>query len=91
MAIIYIAINSFFAVLYLLVPNSIDGVDLPSLFDAFFFSFQTYALSGYSVTHPQTLYANIINTIEAFVSLFALAIVRYMVGPQSLYLKSTRN
>ena len=75
LAILYIAINSFFAVLYLLVPNSIGGIDSPSFFDAFFFSVQTYASIGYGVLHPQTFYANIITTVEAFVSLFAIALV----------------
>jgi inward rectifier potassium channel len=75
LAVLYIAINSGFAGLYLLVPNSIGGIDSPSFADAFFFSVQTFASIGYGVMHPQNLYTNIITTIEAFASLFAIALV----------------
>jgi inward rectifier potassium channel len=75
LAILYIGINAGFAALYLLVPNSIGGIDSPSFTDAFFFSVQTFAAIGYGVMHPQNLYANIVTTIEAFISLFAIALV----------------
>jgi inward rectifier potassium channel len=76
---LYIFVNSGFAILYLLVPSSIGGVDSPSFFDAFFFSVQTFASIGYGVINPQTFYANIIVTLEAITSLFAIALVTGLV------------
>jgi inward rectifier potassium channel len=78
-AALYIVINSCFAILYLLVPASIGGIDSPSFFDAFFFSVQTFASIGYGVMNPQTFYANIIVTFEALVSLFTIALVTGLV------------
>jgi inward rectifier potassium channel len=71
----YIAINAFFACLYLLEPNSIANARPNSFIDAFFFSVQTLASIGYGVMNPQTLYANIIVTIEAITGLIGIALM----------------
>lgn len=72
----YVAINASFAGLYLLEPGSLKGGAAPDSFgDAFFFSVQTLASIGYGAISPQTLYANILVTLEAIASLILIAVV----------------
>ncbi|CAM2065306.1 Low temperature requirement protein A [Sulfidibacter corallicola] len=73
MAISYLAINIFFACLYLLEPGSITGARPNSFADAFFFSIQTLSTIGYGSLWPDTIYSNIIVTIEAAVGLLSVA------------------
>lgn len=70
----YVAINTLFALLYLAQENSIKNARPGSFFDAFFFSIQTMATIGYGAMYPQTNYANILVSIEAFVGLIGVAL-----------------
>jgi inward rectifier potassium channel len=74
-AIAYIALNAFFALLYLAGGDSLTGARPGSFEDAFFFSVHTLASIGYGVIAPKTTYANIIVTIEAITSLLTIAVV----------------
>lgn len=74
-AFFYLATNALFALLYLLQPDSIANARPGSFVDAFFFSVQTLASIGYGAMYPQTLYANIIVTLEAMVSLMSIALI----------------
>jgi inward rectifier potassium channel len=69
----YIASNTFFALAYLLGGNGIANARPGNFFDAFFFSIQTMASIGYGAMYPQTLYANILVTIESLLGLMGLA------------------
>jgi inward rectifier potassium channel len=71
----YLTTNACFALLYLLQPDSIANARPGSFVDAFFFSVQTLASIGYGAMYPQTLYANIIVTLEAMVSLMSIAVI----------------
>ncbi len=71
----YLATNALFALLYLLQPDSIANARPGSFVDAFFFSVQTLASIGYGAMYPQTLYANIVVTLEAMVTLMSFALV----------------
>jgi inward rectifier potassium channel len=71
----YVCINALFACLYLLQPNSLNGARPGSFEDAFFFSVQTLASIGYGTISPQTTYAGVLMTIEAILSLLAIAVV----------------
>jgi inward rectifier potassium channel len=71
----YVAINAFFAGLYLLRPGCLTGARSGSFEDAFFFSVHTLASIGYGVIAPKTTYANSLATLEAIVSLLLIAIV----------------
>ena len=71
----YVALNAIFAMLYLLGGDCLNGGRAGSFEDAFFFSIQTFGSIGYGVISPKTSYANIIVTIEAFLSLLNIAIV----------------
>ncbi|HEY9598624.1 MAG TPA: ion channel [Cyanophyceae cyanobacterium] len=70
----YITINTLFALLYLAQENSIKNARPGSFFDAFSFSVQTMATIGYGAMYPQTDYANILVSIEAFVGLIGVAL-----------------
>ena len=77
---VYLAANALFALGYWLgLPltgeAAIANADPHSFADAFFFSVQTMAAIGYGAMHPQTLYANILVTIESLVGLMAIAMV----------------
>lgn len=68
-------LNGVFAVLYLLDANAIAGVEKVGFLEAFFFSVQTLASIGYGVMNPQTLYANLIVTLESIASLMLFAVI----------------
>jgi len=68
-------LNAFFAVLYLLDANAIAGVKEVGFLEAFFFSVQTLASIGYGVMNPQTLYANLLVTLESIASLMLFALI----------------
>jgi len=70
-----IVLNALFAVLYLLDSNAIAGVEKVGFQEAFFFSVQTLASIGYGVMNPQTLYANLIVTLESISSLMLFAVI----------------
>lgn len=70
-----IFLNAIFAVLYLLDANAIAGVKEVGFLEAFFFSVQTLASIGYGVMNPQTLYANLIVTLESIASLMLFAVI----------------
>ena len=72
---VYIAINLFFAGLYLLGPNCIADMRPGSFADAFFFSVQTLATVGYGHWFPQTLYGHVVTTFEIIAGMFGLAVM----------------
>jgi len=78
LGIIYLSINSVFALAYLLEPNSIANARPGSFGDAFFFSVQTMASIGYGAMYPQTTYANALVVMEAFVGLLFIAMATGM-------------
>ena len=74
-AILYVALNLFFAALYTLGQNSIAGTNGGAFLDSFFFSVQTLATVGYGHMYPQTLYGHIVTTIEIMSGVFLLAVM----------------
>ncbi|HEY9646753.1 MAG TPA: ion channel [Chroococcidiopsis sp.] len=70
---LYLAANTIFALLYLAGGNGIANAEPGSFTDAFFFSVQTMASIGYGAMYPDTLYTNIIVSIEALVGLLGIA------------------
>ena len=70
-----IFLNTVFAWLYLLDANAIGGMKDGGFLEAFFFSVQTLASIGYGVMHPDTLYANLIVTLESIASLMLFAVI----------------
>jgi inward rectifier potassium channel len=74
-ALMNILLNAIFAVLYLLEANAIGGMDHIGFLESFFFSVQTLASIGYGVMHPDTLYANLLVTLESIASLMLFAVI----------------
>ena len=67
-------INVVFALLYLSDPNALAHVRHGNFWDAFLFSVQTIGSINYTVFVPQTVYANIIVSIEAFFGILTIAL-----------------
>ena len=76
---VYIAINAFFALLYLAGGNGIENARPGDFGDAFFFSVQSMASIGYGAMYPKTQYANILVVIEALVGFFIMAVATGLV------------
>lgn len=74
-AIVNIGLNAVFAFLYLLDANAIGGLNNIGFLESFFFSVQTLASIGYGVMHPDTLYANLLVTLESITSLMLFAVI----------------
>ena len=83
-AVVYLLLNGFFALLYVAVGaeglvNTLDtGLNTPFL-KAFFFSIHTSATIGYGSTVPVGLRTNILVALESVVSLLGLAVVTGLV------------
>lgn len=73
----YIAINSLFAALYLIVPGELEGngdAGLPAFARAFFFSVHTLATVGYGNVVPKSFLGNIFVTVEIGCGLLLIAV-----------------
>lgn len=75
MALLYIFLNSGFALLYLTVGGSIANMRSGSFTDAFFFSVQTLGSIGYGYMYPVSLYAHIIVALESFSGILLIALM----------------
>ena len=78
-AVLYVAANALFALLYLIPGDAIANARPGSFADAFFFSIQTMATVGYGQMSPATLYGNIVVTAETAVGLMFFAVVTGLV------------
>ena len=76
---LYVGLNLLFACLYLAQHDSIANVPDLDFADAFFFSVQTMATIGYGHLVPQTVYANILVTIEALTGMLLIALTTGLV------------
>lgn len=71
----FFTINLIFAACYTWGGDCIAGMTPGSFLQAFFFSVQTLATVGYGHMYPQTLYGDIVSTVEITSGLFWLALV----------------
>ncbi len=71
----FMLINALFGLLYMLGAQTIAGVHANSFMDDFFFSVQTLATIGYGVMYPQSVYGNMLVTLEAMLGMFGIGIV----------------
>ncbi len=73
---VYALANAFAALLFLLGgEGTIVNAQPGSFVDAFFFSVQTSASIGYGVMSPGNVYAHLLVTLEAIVSLMGIAVL----------------
>jgi inward rectifier potassium channel len=70
----FIVINMIFAALYLADPHGLKGMARNDFWNAFLFSVQTIGSINYTVFVPQTLYANVIVSMEAFAGILIIAL-----------------
>jgi inward rectifier potassium channel len=78
-AVIFIALNVIFALLYSLGTNPIANVGSARFLELFYFSIETLATVGYGDMHPQTDYGHFIATIEIFTGMCLLAVLTGLV------------
>lgn len=74
-ALIFVALNAFFAVLYSLGHEPVANVGGQGLLDLFYFSIETLATVGYGDMHPQTNYGHLVATVEIFTGMSFLAVM----------------
>src|SRR5580700_11128202 len=74
-ALIFIALNALFAVLYSLGNRPIANVAGQGILDLFYFSIETLATVGYGDMHPQTNYGHFVATVEIFTGMCFLAVM----------------
>lgn len=72
---VYLALNTLFALIYMVEGDGIANARPGSFADAFFFSIQTIATIGYGNLAPQGLLANIVVTIETVTGLCFFALI----------------
>ncbi len=72
--VLYLAVNSVFAGLYLLL-GGIENARPGSFADAFFFSVQTIATIGYGKMSPVTVPAHLLVTLESFCGITGVALI----------------
>ena len=74
LAFVYLGLNIFFVLLYLLGGDAIANARPGAFADAFFFSVETLSTIGYGQMSPATLYGHIVMTGEALVGLMLIAV-----------------
>jgi inward rectifier potassium channel len=73
LATLFVAVNLIFALLYLFDQGGISHARPGNFADAFFFSVQTLGAGGGDMA-PQSLYANILVTVESFFGILTIAL-----------------
>lgn len=71
---VFMLINAVFGFLYYIDESSIGGLTSTAYSQYFFFSVQTLATIGYGAKFPQTLYADVLVTVEAMIGLLGLGL-----------------
>lgn len=79
LAAFYLLINALFAGLYILDPHGLSNVRPGSFMDVYFFSVQTFTTLGYGQIAPQSVYTNVVVTVEAFAAVLNIALASGLV------------
>ncbi|MCC8964214.1 potassium transporter [Bradyrhizobium sp. Pear76] len=74
-ALVFIAFNAAFALLYWLGDHPIANVPDGQYVDYLYFSIETLSTAGYGDMHPQTHYGHFIATIELFTGIFSMSLM----------------
>ncbi len=70
----FLVVNAVFGYLYYVGTNAIGGLASSSYWEYFFFSVQTLATIGYGTKFPQTMYADVLVTVEAMIGLLSMGL-----------------
>jgi inward rectifier potassium channel len=74
-ALVFIALNGTFALIFSLGHETIANVPTGSFIDLFYFSIETLATVGYGDMHPQTHFGHFVATVEIFSGMSLLAVM----------------
>ena len=74
-ALIFIALNGTFALVFLLGDEPIANVPTGNFMDLFYFSIETLATVGYGDMHPQTHFGHFVAATEIFIGMSLLAVM----------------
>ena len=74
-ALVFLAFNAVFALLYLLGDQPVANVKGGDYIDYFYFSIETLSTAGYGDMHPQTHYGHFIATVELFTGIFSMSLM----------------
>jgi inward rectifier potassium channel len=69
---VFLSLNTFFGLIYYIVPNTITGPRVPNFIDCFSFSVQTMGTVGYGTFYPTSLLAHVLVTIEVMIGLVGI-------------------
>jgi len=73
-AIVFLLLNSAFALLFMLGKSPIANQYPAGFAGAFFFSVETLSTVGYGDMHPQTVYGHLVATLDIFVGMCSIAL-----------------
>ncbi|NDE91478.1 MAG: potassium transporter, partial [Alphaproteobacteria bacterium] len=71
--VLFLILNTIFAVIYWCGENPVANAHPGNFIDYYFFSVQTLATVGYGHMYPQTVYGNIVATIELYTGIIVIA------------------
>jgi inward rectifier potassium channel len=74
-ALVFVAFNAVFAVLYWIGDQPIANVPGGAYIDYLYFSIETLSTAGYGDMHPQTHYGHFIATVELFTGIFSMSLM----------------
>src|ERR1700724_1523486 len=74
-ALVFIAFNAVFALLYWIGNQPISNVPGGAYIDDLYFSIETLSTAGYGDMHPDTHYGHFIATVELFTGIFSMSLM----------------
>src|SRR5216684_5685057 len=74
-ALVFIALNAVFAMLYWIGNQPISNVPGGAYIDYLYFSIETLSTAGYGDMHPDTHYGHFIATVELFTGIFSMSLM----------------
>ncbi|HLZ03380.1 MAG TPA: ion channel [Bradyrhizobium sp.] len=74
-ALVFVAFNAAFAVLYWIGDDPISNVLHRAYIDYLYFSIETLSTAGYGDMHPQTHYGHFIAAVELFTGIFSMSLM----------------
>jgi inward rectifier potassium channel len=74
-ALVFVAFNAAFAVLYFLGNQPISNVPGGAYIDYLYFSIETLSTAGYGDMHPQTHYGHFVAAVELFTGIFSMSLM----------------
>jgi inward rectifier potassium channel len=74
-ALVFIAFNAVFALLYWIGDQPISSVIGGAYIDYLYFSIETLSTAGYGDMHPQTHYGHFIAAVELFTGIFSMSLM----------------